>query len=98
MTPFQTNFKLISFIVIDGRLCSDILGPSCCIQCPLTNWTYGDNFNYITESADWINVAGIICCVFLLVSFAFLPVEKTHRHYLSICLAIATVFLQVGHC
>lgn len=33
--------------------------------------------------------------MFLIISFAFLPVEKTHRHYLSVCLAIATVIMQV---
>jgi hypothetical protein len=34
--------------------------------------------------------------MFLLISFAFLPVGKTHRHYLSVCLAMATVMMQVS--
>ena len=50
----------------------------------------------MTQAASWVNVAGIVCSVFLLVSFAFLPIGKTHRHYLSVCLTIATVMLEVG--
>lgn len=82
--------------VIDGRFCSALLGPTCCLPCPQTEWLYPDNFDTITYSADWINVAGMVCSMFLLISFAFLPVGKTHRHYLSICLAIATVMMQVS--
>jgi hypothetical protein len=67
----------------------------CCLPCPQTDWTYPDNFDTIAESASWINVAGIVCTVFLLLSWAALPIEKTHRHYLSICLAIAVAFMQV---
>jgi hypothetical protein len=39
--------------------------------------------------------AGIVCTAFLFLSWAVLPVEKTHRHYLSICLAIGVTFMQV---
>lgn len=49
----------------------------------------------MTTVMDWINVAGMICTVFLLLSFAFLPVKKTHRHYLSVCLAVAIGIMQV---
>ncbi|CZR50530.1 uncharacterized protein PAC_00403 [Phialocephala subalpina] len=79
-----------------GRLCSDILGPSCCLPCPQTDWVYPDNFNTITDSASWINVASMACSVFLIVSFAVLPIEKTHRHYLSVCLAIGVTLMQLG--
>jgi hypothetical protein len=41
-------------------------------------------------------VASMVCSAFLLLSFAFLPVSKTHRHYLSICLTIAVVFMEVS--
>jgi hypothetical protein len=44
---------------------------------------------------DWVNVVGMICSVFLLVSFVVLPVKKTHRHYLSVCLAISIAIMQV---
>ena len=83
-------------IVVTGRFCSDLLPVECCLPCPQTEWLYPDNFTTITDSADWINVAGMFCSVFLLVSFACLPVEKTHRHYLSICLVIGVALMQVS--
>ncbi|KAI1172512.1 hypothetical protein F4777DRAFT_509091 [Nemania sp. FL0916] len=81
---------------IAGRLCSNITGASCCLPCPLTDWVYPDNFTTATQSADWINVAGMVGCAFLLLSWIVLPVEKTHRHYLSICLTVAVVFMNLG--
>jgi hypothetical protein len=84
-------------LVVNGRFCSALLGPTCCLPCPQTEWLYPDNFDSITQSASWINVAGVICSVFLLVSFAFLPIGKTHRHYLSVCLTIAVILMQVSY-
>ncbi|KAK0118774.1 hypothetical protein ONS95_007656 [Cadophora gregata] len=81
---------------VEGRFCSAILGPSCCLPCPQTQWLYADNFDAITHSASWLNVAGMVCSMFLILSFAFLPVEKTHRHYLSVCLAVAIIIMQLG--
>ncbi|KAI0395804.1 hypothetical protein F5Y17DRAFT_474086 [Xylariaceae sp. FL0594] len=81
---------------IAGRLCSDLTGYSCCLPCPLTDWVYPDSFYTATQSANWINVAGMIGCAFLLLSWLVLPVERTHRHYLSICLTIAVVFMNLG--
>ncbi|KAK6842107.1 hypothetical protein PG987_002967 [Apiospora arundinis] len=49
-----------------------------------------------SQVANWINVVGVVCCVFLLASWAFLPVEKTHRHYLSISLVCAVMFMNLG--
>lgn len=87
---------LIVLLVVKGRLCSSLTGFTCCLPCPQADWLYPDNFRTITTSASWINVVGTICSVFLLASFAFLPVEKTHRHYLSVCLAVAIVIMQVS--
>ncbi|CZT00371.1 hypothetical protein WAI453_013316 [Rhynchosporium graminicola] len=81
---------------VDGRFCSSLLGPSCCLPCPQTEWLYPDTFKATAHAASWINVGGVICSAFLLLSFAFLPVEKTHRHYLSVCLAVAIVIMQFG--
>lgn len=89
------EFCLTRISVIDGRFCSSALGESCCLPCPQTEWLYPDNFDTVTTSANWVNVAGLICCLFLLVSYAALPVAKTHRHFLSICLVIGIVFMQV---
>ncbi|KAI0879491.1 hypothetical protein GGS24DRAFT_511952 [Hypoxylon argillaceum] len=81
---------------IAGRLCSSLTGESCCLPCPLTDWVYPDNFTPATQSADWINVAGMVGCAFLLLSWIVLPVERTHRHYLSICLTAAVVLMNLG--
>ncbi|KAI9770321.1 MAG: hypothetical protein M1840_003480 [Geoglossum simile] len=34
--------------------------------------------------------------MFILVSFAVLPVEKTHRHYLSVSLTVGIIFMEVA--
>ncbi|KAI2638207.1 hypothetical protein GGS21DRAFT_488908 [Xylaria nigripes] len=81
---------------VAGRLCSTLTGQSCCLPCPLTDWVYPDNFKAATKSADWITVASMIGCAFLLLSWAVLPIEKTHRHYLSISLTVAIVFMNLG--
>ncbi|KAI0409627.1 hypothetical protein F4802DRAFT_614281 [Xylaria palmicola] len=81
---------------VAGRLCSNLTGPTCCLPCPLTDWVYPDNFRTATQSADWINVVGMVGCAFLLLSWIVLPVERTHRHYLSICLTVAVVFMNLG--
>jgi hypothetical protein len=46
----------------------------------------------ISES---LSTVGLVICIFLLLSWACLPVEKTRRHYLSICLVIGIVFEAV---
>ena len=82
--------------VIDGRFCSTALGPSCCLPCPATDWLYPDNFRTMTTAANWVNVGSIIFAVFMLVSWAVLPPSKSGRHYLSICLTIAIIFMSVS--
>jgi hypothetical protein len=89
------NSKTHCDIVLEGRICSDALGSSCCLPCPQTAWLYPANVDSIAIATDWINVAGLICTLFLLLSFAFLPVKETHRHYLSVCLAVAITIMQV---
>ena len=69
---------------------------TCCLPCPLTDWVYPDSFNTLGVVAEWISVAGAACCAFLLLSWLVLPVEKTHRHYLSICLTIAVMLMNVS--
>ncbi|KAH6675602.1 G protein-like protein-coupled receptor : GPCR, secretin-like protein [Halenospora varia] len=96
-TPFlQADLFPATGGFVSGRFCSNALGPTCCLPCPQTVWLYPDNFTTITKSANWINVIGMTCSVFLLASFIFLPVDKTHRHYLSVCLTVAVVLMQLG--
>jgi hypothetical protein len=46
--------------------------------------------------AESINVSGVVLMVFLLITYVFLPVEKTRRHYLNVCLAVSILFLALG--
>jgi hypothetical protein len=62
----------------------------------MTEFVYPDSFQTLQLAAQWIAVVSTIFCVFLMLSWVFLPVEKTARHYLSICLTIAVVFMNVS--
>ncbi|KAK3328846.1 hypothetical protein B0H66DRAFT_467609 [Apodospora peruviana] len=69
---------------------------TCCLPCPMTDWAYPDSFHTLSLGAGWVAVVSTICCVFLLLSWAVLPVDKTYRHYLSICLTTAVLFMNLG--
>ncbi|KAJ5176521.1 uncharacterized protein N7482_002398 [Penicillium canariense] len=88
---------------IDGRFCETIpgLGPngtavSCCLPCPLSDWRYADNTAKRVDVASWISVAILPLCVFLLVSYAVLPVKWTNRHYLSICFTLGICCMEIA--
>lgn len=84
-------------LAIEARLCQEIAGGlTCCLPCPITDWVYADYFDTSSDVASWVSVVGIIACAFLLLSYAFLPVEKTGRHYLSISIVCAVVFMHVS--
>ncbi|CAK7207985.1 hypothetical protein SEUCBS139899_010819 [Sporothrix eucalyptigena] len=59
-------------------------------------WVYPDSFVTLGLATDWIAVASTFCCLILLVSWIFLPVDKTHRHYLSICLTTGVTLMNLG--
>jgi len=61
----------------------------------MTDWAYPDTFKTIGAGAQWVSVIGVVACIGLLISWAVLPVEKTFRHYLSICLTTAVLFMSV---
>lgn len=61
----------------------------------MTEWAYPDSFDTMGLAAQWVSVVGLVCCFFLLVSWAVLPVEKTFRHYLSICLTTGVALMSV---
>lgn len=69
---------------------------TCCLPCPITDWVYPDSFSTLSDVASWISVVGTVACLFLLVSYAFLPVEKTNRHYLSISIVSAVAIMNVS--
>lgn len=95
--PFfdASKFTLEGFV--DGRFCAPVQ-PSlvCCLPCPMTDYVYPPRFNTYYRVAEGLNVAGLICLVFLLISFIVLPAEKTRRHYLSYCLIIAAILMALG--
>ncbi|KAI1006926.1 hypothetical protein K3495_g1293 [Podosphaera aphanis] len=81
---------------VDGRVCSAIFGIDCCLPCPRGDWLYSGRFEAILERIEWINIPSLLCSVFLIASFAFLPVSKTRRHYLSLCLVISVAMMSIG--
>ncbi|PKS07931.1 hypothetical protein jhhlp_006541 [Lomentospora prolificans] len=82
---------------VEGRMCQPLSKDlTCCLPCPVTDWVYPDSFNTLTTVANWLSVVGALCCLFLLLSYAFLPVDKTHRHYLSISIASAVCLMNLG--
>lgn len=52
-------------------------------------------FEQRTSIANWVNLAAFILSVYLVLSFIVLPVKFTHRHYLSVCVTLGVIFLEV---
>lgn len=48
------------------------------------------------HASTYLNLAGVICALFLLLSYAVLSVEYTRKHYLSVCLTIAILVMQAS--
>lgn len=69
---------------------------ACCLPCPITDWVYPDYFDTLTQVANGVATASEVCCLFLLLSWLCLPVEKTNRHYLSVCLTIGVFIMNVS--
>ncbi|QUC17912.1 uncharacterized protein UV8b_02153 [Ustilaginoidea virens] len=82
---------------VDGRLCQTITEDlKCCLPCPLTRWVYPDSFDTLTLAANWVATVGLISCIYLLASWVVLPVEKTCRHYLSVCMTLSILLISLG--
>ncbi|KAK7522778.1 uncharacterized protein IWZ02DRAFT_253657 [Phyllosticta citriasiana] len=83
-----------------GRLCSNVsdayLDLECCLRCPITDWIFSESFESSYKVTEALNLVGLIACLFLLVSWLFLPVANTRRHYLSVCLVVGCVSLALG--
>jgi hypothetical protein len=54
------------------------------------------DFNRLTGVANWLNVGSLSCCAVLLLTLLVLPIQKTSRHYLTICLILAVGFMNVS--
>ncbi|KAF2836315.1 hypothetical protein M501DRAFT_940269 [Patellaria atrata CBS 101060] len=95
LSTFQSTNGFIA-----GRFCAPadqiLPGTVCCLPCPSAEWLYPDSFSTWSLVAESINAVSIAACLFLLVSFLCLPVEKTRRHYLSVGLVIGTFLMALG--
>lgn len=98
--PFFDESKFGFGGAVEARFCAPIPqlgeGLACCLPCPSTDYLYPQSFKKWYRAAEALNLAGLVCMVFLLVSFVVLPPEQTRRHYLSYCLIIAAIFLALG--
>lgn len=82
---------------LDGRFCGPFTaGLSCCLPCPLEQWVYSDAFERNVRVAYWFNVPALVCQIVLLLTFAVLPSEKGHMHYLSVGLCMSLILLEVS--
>jgi hypothetical protein len=54
------------------------------------------DFETLGTVAGWLNVAGLVLQSFMLISNTFLPAAKTRSHYLTQCLIIAVIWINVG--
>ncbi|KAJ5585727.1 hypothetical protein N7450_005514 [Penicillium hetheringtonii] len=80
----------------DGRYCELLTNVTCCLPCPLSDWRYADNTAKRVDVASWISVAILPLCIFLLISYAVLPVKWTNRHYLSICFTLGICCMEIA--
>lgn len=92
-------FDILMSLDVEGRFGASIPqlnNSSCFLPCPATDYLYPQDFRKWYRAAEVLNLAGLVCMVFLLLSYIVLPAEKTRRHYLSCCLIIAAMFLAVS--
>ena len=54
------------------------------------------DFETLGTVAGWLNVAGLALQSFMLISNAFLPAARTRSHYLTQCLIIAVIWINVS--
>ncbi|KAF2805963.1 uncharacterized protein BDZ99DRAFT_100761 [Mytilinidion resinicola] len=87
-------------IVVDGRFCAPAPqihpGLYCCVPCPITDYLYPESFVTWYRIAEGLSIGGVVSCLFLLISFIALPLEKTRRHYLSYCMVVGILFVGLG--
>ncbi|KAF1812145.1 hypothetical protein P152DRAFT_397621 [Eremomyces bilateralis CBS 781.70] len=80
-----------------GRFCSSLGdGLTCCLPCPATDWIFPENFHSWSRATEVLSALSVAVSLFLLISYAALPAEKSRRHYLSVCLVIGIGLLELG--
>ncbi|KAF2115876.1 hypothetical protein BDV96DRAFT_492688, partial [Lophiotrema nucula] len=71
-------------------------GTTCCFPCPIQDWVYPPDWDDQLRVPNYLSILSVILCLFLLLSFAILPPEKTHRHYLSVGLLFPVLFISLS--
>lgn len=96
--PTRSNILTYGDADTPGRFCGQISDTlSCCLPCPLVRWLYPDWLFRSAEIAGWFNVPALVCQVFLLLTFAVLPLEKKGRgRYMSVGLCVSLGLLEVS--
>ncbi|KAF2197238.1 hypothetical protein GQ43DRAFT_216772 [Delitschia confertaspora ATCC 74209] len=98
--PFFDVSKFGSEGFTAGRFCASVPQIKrdlvCCLPCPVTDFLYPEDFMTWHRIAEGFSLAGLISLLFILISFIFLPAEKTRKHYLSVSLITGTGLLCLG--
>ena len=84
---------------LDNRFCAalPITGNvRCCLPCPITDYAFGPGLNTAVTATNWLAVVGLIGVTFLLASYYILPVDKTHRYFLSTSVTFAVAIMQMA--
>ncbi|PSN67167.1 hypothetical protein BS50DRAFT_588169 [Corynespora cassiicola Philippines] len=83
----------------EGRYCglgSFEGGTTCCFPCPIQDYLYSASWRSQLRVPNYLSILSVILCLFLLLSFAVLPAEQTHRHYLSVGLLFPVLFISLS--
>ncbi|KAF2398508.1 hypothetical protein EJ06DRAFT_558332 [Trichodelitschia bisporula] len=97
--PFLDAADFSSTGYIAGRFCNPVPGFEgllCCLPCPADQWMYEDDMVRIAYNIIKLSIFGLIVSVFLLTSWAVLPPDKSHRHYLSVGVVSAVALFSLG--
>jgi len=82
---------------ISARFCSNATTElTCCLPCPITHWVFADKFDAHAPVANYVSIAAFVCNVLLLLTFAVVPEEKSHRHYLSVSMTVSLLLLALA--
>ncbi|KAF1959644.1 hypothetical protein CC80DRAFT_514137 [Byssothecium circinans] len=71
-------------------------GTTCCFPCPIQDWLYPPEWKSQLRVPNYLAILSVVLCCFLLLSFAVLPPEQTHRHYLSVGLLFPVLFISLS--
>ncbi|KAF1978368.1 hypothetical protein BU23DRAFT_563979 [Bimuria novae-zelandiae CBS 107.79] len=71
-------------------------GTTCCFPCPIQDWLYPSQWQDQLRVPNYLSILSVALCLFLLLSFAVLSPETTHRHYLSVGLLFSVLSISLS--